>query len=124
MPVIRQHCVGKPDAGKLARPVWRGLDGNVGRKTQRVVLPLYATRLLNVGMEVTRIQKLLGHEHLDPTMIYARVYDGTVEADYRKAMRIIEQQQMPLSDAPLPAEGWPSGQKEVFNVRNNLDNSV
>jgi site-specific recombinase XerD len=83
-----------------------------------------ATRLLNVGMEITRIQKLLGHEHVDTTMIYARVHDATVEADYRQAMRIIDQQQMPLSNTPLPAEDWPSSQREVVNMRETLDNSV
>jgi site-specific recombinase XerD len=83
-----------------------------------------ATRLLNAGMEITRIQKLLGHEHLDTTMIYARVYEATVEADYRQAMRIIEQQQMPLSNTSLPADGWPSGRKVIVNVQDTLDNSV
>ena len=55
-------------------------------------------------MEVTRIQKLLGHEHLNTTMIYARVLDHTLEADYRRAMQAIELQQMPLSDQPIPVE--------------------
>jgi site-specific recombinase XerD len=64
----------------------------------------YATRLLNAGMDVTRIQKLLGHEHLNTTMIYARVLDHTLEADYRRAMHAIELQQMPLSDQPIPVE--------------------
>jgi integrase/recombinase XerC len=64
----------------------------------------FATRLLNAGMEVTRIQKLLGHEHLNTTMIYARVLDHTLEADYRRAMHTIELQQMPLSDQPIPVE--------------------
>lgn len=83
-----------------------------------------ATRLLNVGMEITRIQKLLGHEHLDTTMIYARVQDTTVEADYRKAMQVIEQHQMPLSAVPLAAEDWPASREEVVNVLDTLDNSV
>lgn len=61
-----------------------------------------ATRLLNAGMEITRIQKLLGHDRLATTMIYARVLDATVEADYRKALRQIEQRQMPLSNTPIP----------------------
>jgi hypothetical protein len=39
-------------------------------------------------------------------------------------MRIIEQQQMPLSDAPLAAKEWPTGRKEDVKVRDNLDNSV
>jgi site-specific recombinase XerD len=66
-----------------------------------------ATRLLNRGMAVTRIQKLLGHKHLNTTMIYARVSDATVEADYRDAMRQIELQAMPLSSAALPTDNWP-----------------
>ena len=45
-----------------------------------------ATRLLNAGMDVTRIQRLLGHQHLATTMIYARVADTTVENDYRQAL--------------------------------------
>ena len=46
-----------------------------------------ATRLLNVGMDITRIQKLLGHQYISTTMIYARVHDRTVEADYRHGSR-------------------------------------
>lgn len=101
-----------------------GQAAQVSQVTSHRLRHTLATRLLNVGMEITRIQKLLGHEHLDTTMIYARVYEPTVEADYRKAMRIIEQRQMPLSDTPLPAEGWPSSRKTIVNVRDNLDNSV
>lgn len=66
-----------------------------------------ATRLLNAGMPITGIQKLLGHEHLDTTLIYARVQDTTVEADYRQAMSAIERQQTPLSDTPVPVTDWP-----------------
>jgi site-specific recombinase XerD len=101
-----------------------GAAAGVTQVTAHRLRHTLATRLLNVGMEVTRIQKLLGHEHLDTTMVYARVYEATVEADYRKAMRIIEQQQMPLSDVPLPVEGWPSSQEVVANMQDNLDNSV
>jgi integrase/recombinase XerC len=64
----------------------------------------FATRLLNAGMDVTRIQKLLGHEHLNTTMIYAKVLDHTLEVDYQQAMHAIELQQMPLSDQPIPVE--------------------
>src|SRR3972149_11307169 len=67
-----------------------------------------APRLLNAGMDITRIQKLLGHVHLDTTLIYARALDTTVEADYRQAMSQIEHRQMPLSDTPIPADSWPT----------------
>jgi len=43
MQKLEKCYVGKPDAGKLARPVWRGLGGNVFRKEQRAALPPYVT---------------------------------------------------------------------------------
>jgi site-specific recombinase XerD len=81
-----------------------------------------ATRLLNAGMDVSRIQKLLGHEHLSTTMIYARVQDATVESDYRRAMSHIERQR-----APLPMANWPTRAAaepaQIFKEL-ALDNSV
>jgi site-specific recombinase XerD len=72
-----------------------------------------ATQLLNAGMDITRIQKLLGHRHVDTTLIYARVSDRTVEDDYRQAMAHAERQHPPLSSAPLLAVGWPMRQPAV-----------
>lgn len=66
-----------------------------------------ATRLLNIGMDITQIQKLLGHANINTTMVYARVLDKTLEADYRQAMEKIEQQQMPLSTTPEVVNNWP-----------------
>ena len=80
-----------------------------------------ATRLLNAGMDITRIQRLLGHEQISTTMIYARVQDATVEADYRRALSRIERQQMPLSDQPITVDNWPT---QIVNVQDQLDNSV
>jgi len=45
---------------------------------------------VNAGCRVTSIQKLLGHRDLSSTMIYARVHDQTVSADYYAAMTRIE----------------------------------
>lgn len=67
-----------------------------------------ATRLLNVGMKETAIQKILGHEQLSTTMIYARILDKTVETDYQQAMRQIETQQLPLSRTPDLVTNWPT----------------
>ena len=67
----------------------------------------FATRLINAGMDISRIQKLLGHEYLSTTQIYAFVQDKTVEADYRIAMRSLDFQQMPLSNQPIPVASWP-----------------
>jgi site-specific recombinase XerD len=49
-----------------------------------------ATLLLNAGAPVLTVQAILGHQHIDTTMKYARLYDGTVAADYFKAMGQIE----------------------------------
>lgn len=80
-----------------------------------------ATRLLNAGMEITSIQKYLGHEMLSTTMIYARVHDAIVEADFRQATRRIEHQQMPFSDQALAVDNWPT---QDVKVQDTLDDSV
>lgn len=59
-----------------------------------------ATRLINQGVPITTLQKLLGHRFLSTTQIYARVYDATVERDYRLAMERIEQRK----GIPIPLE--------------------
>jgi site-specific recombinase XerD len=87
-----------------------------------------ATRLLNAGMDITRIQKLLGHELISTTMIYAHVQDATLERDYRHAMGKIEQRQLSLSDMPVPIDNWPTRTEAeraipFFKVL-PLDNSV
>lgn len=83
--------------------------GNIAVTPHRLRHTL-ATRLLNVGMDISRIQKLLGHEHLSTTMIYAAVLDTTLEADYRQAMAQIEMAQMPLSRTPEAVPEWPRPQ--------------
>lgn len=75
-----------------------------------------ATRLLNAGMDITRIQKLLGHLQLSTTQVYAQVLDTTLEADYRQAMSRIERHSLPLSDQPLTVGNWPLG----LDIRQNL----
>jgi len=49
-----------------------------------------ATLLLNAGAPVLSVQALLGHEKVDTTLGYARLYDGTVAADYYRAMGQVE----------------------------------
>jgi integrase len=50
----------------------------------------FATQLLNAGCRVTTIQRLLGHQRLRSTMVYARVHDHTVAEDYYAAMAKVE----------------------------------
>jgi integrase/recombinase XerD len=62
-----------------------------------------ATRLVNTGMSIVSIQRLLGHDKLETTMIYARVHDITVEHDFRLAMARLEAAREAHS-ALVPAE--------------------
>ena len=36
------------------------------------------------------VQTILGHQHIDTTMGYAKLYDGTIAADYYRAMEQVE----------------------------------
>ena len=49
-----------------------------------------ATLLLNAGAPILTVQAILGHKQIDTTLSYARLYDGTVAADYYRAMSEIE----------------------------------
>ena len=49
-----------------------------------------ATLLLNAGAPVLTVQSILGHKFVDTTLGYARLYDGTVAADYYRAMAEVE----------------------------------
>jgi hypothetical protein len=49
-----------------------------------------ATLLLNAGAPILTVQAILGHKHVDTTLAYARLYDGTVAADYYRAMDQVE----------------------------------
>jgi integrase len=51
-----------------------------------------ATLLLNAGAPVLTVQMILGHKQIDTTLGYARLYDGTVAADYYQAMNRVERQ--------------------------------
>ncbi len=51
-----------------------------------------ATLLLNAGAPVLTVKTILGHKHIDTTLGYARLYDGTIAADYYRAMHLVEGQ--------------------------------
>jgi integrase len=50
----------------------------------------FSTLLLNAGAPIETLQKLLGHTNIHTTLVYSRVYDSTVAADYYRAMGQIE----------------------------------
>ena len=49
-----------------------------------------ATRLLNQGMPIHSLQKLLGHEHLNATQISARFCDQPLYRQFREATARLE----------------------------------
>jgi integrase/recombinase XerD len=69
--------------------IWKRLH-RYGQQAQVEVSPhrlrhTLATRLLNEGMPITSLRRLLGHEKLETTLIYARVHNETVRRDYERA---------------------------------------
>jgi integrase/recombinase XerC len=123
-----QDFLWRQKSGKLISPEYlRKAVADIG--VTLGIDPLYphrlrhtcATRLLNAGMDILQIQKLLGHEQLTTTMIYARVQDATVEADYHRFTNQIERQRAPLSNTPIPADRWPT---QIVKVQFTLDNSI
>jgi site-specific recombinase XerD len=64
-----------------------------------------ATLLLNAGAPILTVQTLLGHKHIDTTLGYARLYDGTVAADYFQGMAQVERYfALPEDDAAPPPD--------------------
>jgi site-specific recombinase XerD len=59
-----------------------------------------ATRLVNRGMRIELIRRLLGHRYLNSTQIYARVYDRTVQDHFESATANLEA--IPVDDWPHP----------------------
>jgi site-specific recombinase XerD len=62
-----------------------------------------ATILLNAGAPILTVQTILGHKYVDTTLRYARLYDGTVAADYYRAMDEIERRLMLQEETNRPA---------------------
>jgi site-specific recombinase XerD len=93
-----QHALEFMDEGErpltygwlYARACAWGEAAHVSHLTPHRLRHTFATRLINAGVPITSLQKLLGHDHLSTTQIYARVYDATVERDYRQAMERIQ----------------------------------
>jgi integrase/recombinase XerD len=50
----------------------------------------FATDMINAGMRIEVLQKILGHQDIEMTLRYARLSDRRREEDYYQAMAIIE----------------------------------
>jgi len=89
--------------GHIGRSLPSWLDAlaaaaHVANVTPHRLRHTFATRLINRGLPITDLQKLLGHDRLSTTQIYARVYDATVERDYRTAMARLQAEDMATTE--------------------------
>jgi len=50
----------------------------------------FASQMLTAGMPVSSLQRYLGHEHLDTTMIYAEVSDPLLRQDYYQGITTVD----------------------------------
>lgn len=57
-----------------------------------MMVKIYEYFISVLGCRITSIQKILGHKQIDTTLGYARLYDGTLAADYYSAMHQVERQ--------------------------------
>ena len=53
--------------------------------------------MLSAGMPVSSLQRYLGHEHLDTTMVYAEVSDPLLRQDYYQGIATLDSGSVKLS---------------------------
>jgi site-specific recombinase XerD len=61
----------------------------------------FATQLINHGLPIEAVRKLLGHQTLNMTQHYARLYDATVKQQFEAATQLLEG--IFVQDWPVPA---------------------
>jgi integrase/recombinase XerC len=71
-----------------------------------------ATRLINHGMSLESLRKLLGHKFLQATQHYARIHDATVKVQFQQAMANIEG--LAVSDWPQPRSIFTTSDQPVM----------
>jgi site-specific recombinase XerD len=74
-----------------------------------------ATQLVNEGMPLTSVGKLLGHSSADSTQHYARLYEQTVKVHFESAMQQIE---------GIAATDWPSYGRDSPTSKLLLEHSI
>lgn len=71
-----------------------------------------ATRLINHGMSLESLRKLLGHKYLRATQHYARIHDATVRTQFQQAMTNIEG--IAINDWPQPKTVFATADQPVM----------
>jgi len=92
-----------------------GLKAGIQPMTPHRLRHTLATMLINQGMPIVSLQKLLGHQDINKTMIYARVHDKTVKEQFATAMNHIER---------IPIANWPSQLLELESSAEQTFDSV
>ncbi len=69
----------------------------------------FASQMLTAGMPVSSLQRYLGHEHLDTTMVYAEVSDPLLRQDYYQGITALD----PTSEN-LPPNGLASSHQHTL----------
>lgn len=74
------------DQREIRRLVFEALKpvSNAPQLSPHALRHTYASELINNGMSIEAISKLLGHTHLETTEIYARMSNATAKAQYLK----------------------------------------
>ena len=126
---------GSPPNGRVERrqPASAPRPGQTFRATASVSRRLnclrhtFATRLVNLDVPVTTIQRLLGHHDLRTTQRYAHVLDKTAQQQYHAAMARIEQA-LSLAPVALSALAPPLPERaptaSAVVTKDTLDNSM
>ncbi len=83
-----------------------GQQAGLERLTPHQLRHTLATFLVNQGMPITSLQKFLGHQDINKTLVYARVYDQTVRQQFAAAMAQIE---------GIAVADWPTKTSEQVN---------
>jgi site-specific recombinase XerD len=82
-----------------------GTKAEINPMTPHRLRHTLATFLINQGMPITSLQKFLGHQDINKTLIYARVHNETVQQQFSAAMGVIEM---------LPVSNWPTQLADIF----------
>ena len=102
---IQQHLATRPDPGSAylftaqhgaLHP--RSLQRRLVHYSRQCGVPVtaqrlrhtFASQMLTAGMPVSSLQRYLGHEHLDTTMIYAEVSDPLLRQDYYQGIAALD----------------------------------
>jgi len=98
--------------GRLKR--W-GLKAGIQPMTPHRLRHTLATMLINQGMPIVSLQKFLGHQDINMTMIYAQVYDNTVKEQFSTAMDRFER---------ISITDWPNRMIELETTPEQAFDSV